>query len=302
MNVDASPLATGLLIRAVLDNAPVRREVTDRLEYLGLEPGWLERLSKRYVEFWRFTVPKEEYSRTNPVAEETIKMLSWLLNQLPAADVGVELTAQVFAATQAELAKHVGLDVVPPAERLTVTAGVVGRPVPIIDQNFPVLLPGGLVEPNVELAYEGFVEHVASAGAGDWPEMHRTSLLWRLAGIAEGLQGGGGNLHGTLGDLNKLVGSAMPLSMRRVTGEEWKKKFVAHRNVFTHVSEYNGYTFQGSLGEHQDNVDLGEYLKLATLYMAVHVGAGIAQVPEQEPQRWSATADRDFEWFADHVS
>lgn len=302
MKVDASPLATGLLIRAALENDAIRSVVEDRIEYLRLDTQWLERLSHRYVQYWRLTVAENNYSPTEPVAEEAVKFIAWLLNPLSGSDISAELSTRVFTDTQNVVAGHCGLATVPPAERLTVTAAVVGRPVPIIDRDFPVWLPGGLVEPNVELAYEGFVEHVANAPRGDWPEMHRTALLWRLGGIAEGLTGGQGHLSMSLGQLNAQVGNSLPLSMRTATSDEWKSRFVAHRNVFTHVNSEQGITFRESLSEIQEPDDLWNYLRLATLYVAVTINSVIAGMHEAEVERWASRTEQDFYWVMDLVS
>lgn len=301
MKVEASPLAVSAFIQAALGDSRIRAQVEDQLESLGLDGAWLEALAGRYRRYWEFMSVEGGIPSTDPVSEQTVLLLSWLMRSLTRQEDATSLNQQAFVTTVEMCQTHLHTDLVAASDRISLTAGVVGRPVPVIDREFPAWLPGGMLDSNVELAYEGLVEHIAGAAAENWPEVHRTALLWRFGGIAQGLVGGDDELRDCLRQLNVMVSGALPGHLRKTTTEDWIKSFRSSRNIFTHVRSEGGKTFTAALSEYGGVEDLLDYLRLATFYVAININAELAQVDADRARRWADATDSDLAWVADYA-
>lgn len=296
MNVDGSALAASALIRALISDSEVSLDLEDRLFQLGVDADWLEALADRYYAYWHQTFNHYEDGATATVDEHALLLMSWLTAELRGPEQNVRLNSDAFARATAIYSEATGVGILPPIERLTLTVGVVGRPVPIIDRDFPVWFPKGILEPSVELAYQGLVEHVASAPESDWPEVYRTSVLWRLGGIAQGLIGGEEQLLECMKSLNKVLASSLPLAYRPLTGDDWLTEYRKNRNVFTHVRPEANLTFNQALGAHDDTRQLIDYIRLATYYVAIELNQRISSFQPEQVQRWVDVVDNDQAW------
>jgi len=174
---------------------------------------------------------------------------------------------------------------------------VVGRPVVTIDRDFPVWFPCGILDRDVEAAYCGLLEHVASGPTEPWPEVHRTAVLWRFGGIAEALADVD-DLPSSKRHLNAMLTESLPYAYRLMTAEEWGKRFRGHRNALTHVRLDNGQSFTSALAEHQDTNHVLDYLRLASFYVAANISAGLSEISPETVKRWVDIAGQDYAWAA----
>ena len=297
MKTDASALAVSCFIEALLAYNQDQGNLDGRLAELDLEGEWLQNLGHRYFKYWEQSHIYEGEGARATVHENTVLLLSWLTADTRSPEANLALTAETFKRSQTAYAEATNTQELPAIERLTLTVGVVGRPVPKIDRNFPAWFPGQILEENVEAAYEGLVEHVAGAPQHKWPEIYRTSVLWRLGGIAQGLQGGTLEVLDCMKELNKHFASSLPYDHEKQwTSDEWLKQFRRHRNVFTHVRTENNITFQSALKEHEEQELLLDYIRLASYYVATEINTRISSLEPEGAQRWLSAVDNDQAW------
>ena len=300
MKVKASALAVSCLLDAMCDTPSVCAQVEEQMTPLGLEVDWLRSQSERYRAYWRQTLGKWDHGETATVDENAVLLLSWLLAPVKNPDECARLNATVFKRSFQDFSEATS-GTLPNLERISVTAGVIGCPIPVIDRDFPVRFPGGLLDSNVELAYKGLVEHVDRAPVGQWPEVYRTAVLWRLGGIVQGLAGGGENLLKCMQQLNHLLKGALPPAYRLMTADEWMTKFRSHRNVFTHVRSEADLTFKGALASHEQHDQLLDYIRVATFYVAVSINELLAGIEPETVMTWVDVVDDDQEWASSFV-
>jgi hypothetical protein len=298
MKTDASALAVSCLIKSLMSNEQSKDVLDDRLAELDLEIEWLAALASRYFALWEQTHEHFEPGTTPTVDEHSVLVLSWLTTGIRNPDVNLAINTASFESATLAYTQAAGESALPEIERLTLTAGVVGRPVPIIDLNFPVWFPGGILDPSVEFAYAGLVEHVANAPRQSWPEVYRTSVLWRLGGIAQGLTGGDSELWDCMKSLNKLLSGALPYAYRTLTGDDWLARYRRYRNVLTHVRPTADLTFVDAIDGHTETGQLLDYIRLATYYIAITLNQQIASYEPEQVKRWLDIVDNDQAWVS----
>jgi hypothetical protein len=299
MQVDASPLGVSCLIESLLNsqNPTVRDQVIPRLEQLDRDEEWLADLGARYRAVWEESVIGEAVDTIPTVSEETPLLLSWLVAQLRGPGDLAPLNAEIRTSVLREYHASTGLGVSPPAHILGIVVGTIGRPVSTIDQLLPALFPGDQVGPDVEAAYAGLVEHVQAAQLENWPEMHRTAVLWRLGAIAQGLMGGTDQVFESMRRLSASLAGALPLPDRRMTTDEWIKNYRGNRNGLTHVlPDGNGVGFNDALSQHMDVDSVLAYLRLAGYYTAAAINEVIVGLEATQAARWLPAVEADFSW------
>lgn len=295
MRVNASALAVGCLINAVLDSPASHKHIDEQLELLLVDADWLRSVADRYLSYWQLTLGGFADGETATVDEHAVLLLSWLLAPVKDADSCAQINAKAFAMSSTKHYSLTGVEL-PALERISVTVGVVGRPVPVIDRDFPVWFPGGVLDGDVELAYAGLLEHVAEAPSGVWPEVYRTAVLWRLGGIAQGLTGGDDDLWECMKQLNRLLVGSLPTAYRRMTADEWLKTYRDHRNVLTHVRPVADLSFADALSSHREPSHLLDYVRLSTFYAAVSINERISGIDPENARRWLDVVDNDQAW------
>lgn len=298
MKTDASALAVSCLIQALISNEQAKDVVEERLAELDLDTEWLNALASRYFALWEQTHEHFEPGTTPLVDENTVLVLSWLTTGIRDPEVNSAINTASFELAMSAYTHSTGENSLPENERLTLTAGVVGRPVPVIDRNFPVWFPGGILNPSVESAYAGLVEHVANAPRQSWPEVYRTSVLWRLGGIAQGLTGGDSELWDCMKSLNSLLSGALPYAYRPLTGDDWLAQYRRYRNVLTHVRPVADLTFIEAIDGHSDSGQLLDYVRLATYYIAITLNQQISSYEPETVKRWLDVVDNDQSWVS----
>lgn len=178
-------------------------------------------------------------------------------------------------------------------------AWVVGRPIGSLDLSLPAALPTDVLEDDVRDAYNGLMTHVAQAVEGhDWPELHRTAVLWRLAGIAEGLQESK-SLHTSMDILVRSLSATMPVGLyNRISRGTWLSDFVEDRNGFTHVrpDDTGRRAFQASLVRHASAAEIVDYLRVATYFAAGAINTSIRRVDSSKARSWMDRIDDDYSW------
>jgi hypothetical protein len=135
----------------------------------------------------------------------------------------------------------------PESLRVSLVAWTVGQVCGDLDRAVPVVPAEMPDDYDVSLAYRGLLEHVAdlpNSESEQWPEMIGSAILWRIAGIAEGLRPQPKpHLEASLNALMAEVRDLMPGPLRTDLLREWID-FRKMRNGFTHVAKAeDGYGF-----------------------------------------------------------
>lgn len=298
MKTNASALAVSCLIQALQSHEQAKDVIEDRLADLDLGTEWLSALASRYFLLWEQTHEFHEPGTTPLVDEHTVLVLSWLTTSIRDPELNSAINTTSFESALMAYTQATGESALPEFERLTLIAGVVGRPVPVIDRDFPVWFPGGILDSSVESAYVGLVEHVANAPQQSWPEVYRTSVLWRLGGIAQGLTGGDSELWECMKSLNSRLSGALPYAYRPLTGDDWLTQYRRYRNVLTHVRPMTDLTFADAIDSHAESGQLLDHIRLATYYIAITLNQQIASYEPEQVRRWLDVVDNDQAWVS----
>ena len=298
MKVNASPLAISCLIDTLIEHRGIQDQLGAQLNEIGVGTDWLKAISAKYRSFWEQTIEYSEPEGTTPVQENTVLLLSWLTTSIREPDLNSEINSFVFEKTSQAMLRTRNVENIPSSERISLTIGVVGRPVPVIDRAYPVWLPGGVLDQDVERAYEGLVEHVAKAPSEEWPEVYRTAVLWRLGGIAQGLTGGDEEVWNCMMKLNVSLNGTLPPRDRRMTSNEWIASFRQRRNVFTHIKPIGNLSFSEAVNQISKPDDLIDYVRLATFYAAISINERISNFEPETVEKWINEVERDQDWMS----
>ena len=296
MKVNASPLAVSDLIETLIEHRGIQDEIEPKLNEIGVGFEWLEAMATKYRSFWTQTIEHSEPDGTTPVQENTVLLLSWLTSSIREPDLNSEINTLVFEKTSENYFQARGIEDLPSRERISLTIGVVGRPVPVIDRAYPVWLPGGVLDRDVEKAYDGLVDHIAKAPSEEWPEVYQSAVLWRLGGIAQGLTGGEEELWNCMMKLNASLNGTLPLRDRRMTSNEWITSFRQRRNVLTHIKQIEKLSFTDAVDQLSQSDDHIDYVRLATFYAAISINERISNYEPETVQGWINEVERDQEW------
>ena len=299
MSVDAAPLAASTLIDVLISSPDRKSIIKEKLGSVGVELEWLRDTGDRYRKVWLESAEGGYFQDAGTVAEEFCFLLSWLLSQRRYTEDSSIVTGEVLVQITMEYFGKTGVTYLPSSQKLGMFAWVVGRPLGTLDLSLPAALPTDLLEDDVRGAYDGLMLHVEHAAAfGEfWPEVHRSAILWRLAGIAQGLDDSE-HLKNSMQALIFSLSATMPVGLHnRITRGTWLSDFIEDRNAFTHVRT-NGPTraFQASLDRHGSASEIMDYLRLATYFAAGAINSNIRQVDDSRARTWIERIDADYAW------
>lgn len=298
--VEIAPLAAAALARAIVSDPDLRPVVSDALEDVGLDEGWLTKIGRRYQCAWEDHA-SAEYS-LDPAVPEFAMLISWVLARVRGRSVGApaELIAEVQSEIATQYLDRYPVSLVPPCERVGLYMWVVGQPACAHDQLFPALLPTEDLDEDVAAAYEGLVAHAqAIPESGPFIEMSLTAVIWRFGGLINGL--GGKDLRAQAKELSIGLRSAISThEYNQMTSDTWLQNFVNDRNALTHVApSSNGQSFK-SVSDRMDFGSLDEvrdYLRAATYFAADQISKKLSLVSPDEAMRWVPAVEADRSWL-----
>src|SRR5690348_8945763 len=162
-----------------------------RADLLGEDLDVLAELRHLYEQWWSFwrqynPKPPELFQSAGPVHGQ---LATWFLSVLrgPSLDFSGELRRRTQELLRAALPKDQqgGASMVRP----TVVGWSLGSVPGNYDYSLPVIFAEEPADDSIRLAYSGLVEHLVKLGEepSPWPEVLATAVIWRCAGIAEGL-------------------------------------------------------------------------------------------------------------------
>lgn len=130
------------------------------------------------------------------------------------------------------------------------------------------------------------MQHLVKLGEepSPWPEVLATAVVWRCAGIAEGLLPTMGNLLATLQYLTAQVRAMLPGRLNSDLVGYWDE-FTRMRNGLTHVAERVGeYSFSDLEDKITEHDDLRLCLSATTHFVAEQIRSALAD-PDQDNNR-----------------
>ena len=237
MTCQLSP-ATLAALYEMLQGSQYADAMQGRADLLGEELGVLAELGRLYEEWWSYqcryaTGQPDLLQSTGPAHSQ---LATWFLSVLrgPSLDFSAELQRR----TQEMLRAALSADQQETASEMrpTVIGWSLGNVPGNYDYSLPVLFAEEAPDANVRLAYMGLVEHLVRLGEEHppWPEILATAVIWRCAGIAEGLMPKE-NLLATLQQLTAQIRPVLPSGQHRALDEHWGE-FTQMRNALTHVA------------------------------------------------------------------
>ena len=214
-----------------------------RLAVLDLEAEWLRDVSDGYRSRWQELIEAQSQyqlpdSSLGLYSPEHGQLATWILAYLlpngPSDEFSLNLRTRVAESTALAMPERAHNQ--PDESRAVVIAWTIGQVVGRFDQKLPVILAEAPKETNVDLAYKGLVEHLASmTESGPLPEMHGSSTIWRAAGISQGLSPRAKlNLKASLDELTSIARNVLSPSLHARLQAKWGD-FVDARDAFTHL-------------------------------------------------------------------
>jgi hypothetical protein len=247
--VELSPLAYAELYKQLLSEPTLRATTATRIEQAGGDTEALSQLEGGYRALWRSQVELADGDPAQLWAldDRHARLATWLLaGQRDLRMPSQELAATVLRRVGEAFIAMFGLTSLPESFRPTVIAWTLGQVRGDHDTSFPAISAVTPPDPDVTLAYAGLVMHLLSlpVGGNPWPEVAGSAVLWRAAGVVNGLYPQPrGDLHKSIAEAMDLVNDVIPQHMLRQLGSHWNE-FRLIRNGLTHVAKArNGYSF-----------------------------------------------------------
>jgi hypothetical protein len=282
LNCKLAPLVYADLYELLASDDTLRPRVEERLETLGREPSWLDEAARAYRASWEMEVQQagNDPSQVLLVPLKEAQLATWIMAPLRAtgasATFSAELSKRVAKGARQGFATMGRL---PQEYRCTVIAWTLGRLCGDVDNSAPVVPADFPADPHVAEAYVGLLEHVCGLDPNldPWPEMVGSSILWRVAGIAQGLWPlPQPNLRSSLDWLMRGARLVMPSGFHAELTEDWHE-FVAVRNGFTHVAKtLDGYGFAEVVGRMRSADEVRNYLRATTYFVCDSVSKQFA--------------------------
>lgn len=287
LTCELSALTYAEMYRLIAADRPMRERLDYRLSILNRDASWLDEAEQTYRAFWEWEVEQAhgDVATTGVVSGRHAELATWLIAPLrslgPSADFSADLARTVSDSVRQQF-PDAGR--VPEHFRIGIVAWTVGRVCGELDRTYP-LLPAELPpDEDVSAAYAGLLEHVAALrySADPWPEMLGSAILWRVAGIAEGLrpQPAQASLPASLGLLMKEARPVLPEALHSKLSREWDE-FRLVRNSFTHVTPvHGGYGFAAVEDRMRCADDVTTYLAGATYFVCNEVAVRLAETDD----------------------
>ncbi len=195
LSCSLSPLVYGELYHRLLTDAEKRDSIEQRLDMLDRDFEWLAELKRLYQMYWRWQINNQacgDPANLTGLTPRHAQLAAWFTAPLRVLGPSAEFTAQlVRSVVEAAAYDFPNIGRSPQPFRVSLVAWTVGQVCGDLDRAVPVI-PAEMPDDNdVALAYRGLLEHIAALPNSEteqWPEMVGSAILWRIAGITEGLR------------------------------------------------------------------------------------------------------------------
>jgi uncharacterized protein YjiS (DUF1127 family) len=296
----APPVFAELYAMLAEDHA---QELAPRLELLEEDETWLGRMAGWYGLLWQSRMSSYESDEVlyEGMPDYHGQLATWVLSVLRGDSDDFSRTLlrrSVEVLRQAEDAGHGRSG---PEGRPAVVAWSLGSRVGDYDRDFPVVFAEPAPDPNVRMAYWGLVQHLIDMGTRPepWPEIATNSVLWRCAGIAEGLAPlAKPNLESSLNSLMSVIRELMPEGTWRDVNAHWHE-FRQSRNALTHLTARDGGPCFTDVGERRTGRDdLRQTLLGATTFVASSIRSVLLDPEDDLGRRAMAeTVESELSWL-----
>ncbi|MEV4814917.1 hypothetical protein [Micromonospora tulbaghiae] len=228
---------------AMLAEPERAEELAPRLGLIDRDASWLAEMADAYRRLWQYRLTLDNAEDVyEGLPSHHADLATWLISVLRGD--AAEFSRVLRRRAREELRKASADGSLPdgPEGQPAIVAWTLGAVHGRYDRELPVVFAEDPPDLNVRMAYEGLVHHLIDLSERDepWPEVVTTSVLWRCAGIAEGLAPQTNpNLASSLNQLMALISTYMPESMWRELAGSWED-FRKTRNALTHLTGRDG--------------------------------------------------------------
>jgi hypothetical protein len=305
LTCDLSPLVFAELYRMVLSDTALRARAADRLETADESIAWIEEAERKYRSWWEAQVAAAagDIQSTYPAEVRDAQLATWLIAPFRNEETSVVFSAELYKSVNqiARTAFPSAGARLPGEFQVSVVAWTLGRVCGEIDMAIPVAPAEEPDDRHVAVAYDGLLKHVVALPeiAGPWPEMIGSAIIWRIAGLADGLrpQQPKPDLRASLGFLMKDLEPVLPSALHTSLSAGWHK-FQEARNCFTHVAPRDGVGFADFAQNMRCTDEVREYLRAATYFVCNEVSTALVNDDELRG-RDQMLVDRleQFEWL-----
>ena len=291
---ELSPLVLRDLYQLALADRRSMDVVDSRIDAAGKDRGWLEERIEDYDALWRRAI-EGQYADAVVVDSTHALFASWLLSPLRRSEPSSDFTTKLVVRLRQSLAAAGLANLRGGPFRVALHLWVVTCVVGDIDQRVPVITPDSVDDANVWHAYLGLLEHQAHLDDGPWPEMIGSSILWRIAGLINGLRPDEELSQGAQ-VLTGALSPGVPRGDLRCLYSQWAE-FVRCRNGFTHlVPGINSYGFGDLLEKARVTDDVLGYIRAATYFIVDQVANQIAATGSASGAGLAERVEADLSW------
>lgn len=274
LNCGLSPLVYAELYKFVRSDRDLLRRTNERLAELGREPDWLDLAVERYDAIWNWEEQFGDVSNTQPGERLDAELATWLIAPLRATGPSDDFSKELSSRVRQRVRGRFPSGALPEWFEVSVIGWTLGRVCGRIDRNTPVVPGDWPTDPDVAAAYRGLLEHVRDLPEhSPWPEMRGSSIVIRIAGLAEGLY----PRHNLCATLNKLTNDIVfPRALAARLNVGWED-FVRIRNGCAHVRrEGGGYGLAELVGRFCDSDAVRDFVQAATYFVCSSVSESLA--------------------------
>ncbi len=242
----------------------------ERLAELGRQPEWRDHAVQRYEALWALDSSCAEAEQTASEDRMDAELATWIIAALRHTGPSDAFSSELAGRVRDRFRRQFPHGPLPAWFDVSVVAWTLGRVCGQIDRTTPVTPAEWPDDADVTAAYRGLLDHVNGLPEETpWPEMRGSSILLRVAGLAEGLSPRL-KLEDCLAGLtnDSLLPSGLADRLRGSWGD-----FVKMRNGFAHVRpKVRGYGLGELATQFCDGDAVRTYVQAATHFVCSAVG------------------------------
>ncbi len=280
-------------------------DLTPRLELIGRESEWLATMSRWYRLLWqqRLEVSESAEQLHGDLGPEHGYLATWLLSSLRGECDGFSRELRSRSARTLRDAEDQGASAAGAFGRPAVVSWSLGCVPGLYDRELPVLFAEPVADRHVRLAYDGLVEHLVDMGTRPepWPEVASSAVVWRCAGLAEGVARGGEDLLRSLYACMGMVKGLLPDQAWRRVRASWPD-FRDHRNALTHLGEASGAGFADVQQLYSRREDMADFLTAATAFVGSVIRSALQEGGDLGRRAMSLTVEGQLSWLDDYMA
>lgn len=236
-------LAVGQILSALLTNDEYVGLMEERIARVQGELSQITLMAEWHLnQFSNLATYGEDAVMYQSVSDETVHLLNWLIAPLGAINDSVAFEAQVNRLVKTSWLDEVGdlsASVIRDQE-VTLLAWSLGKPLWRNGRSHPARLQMGVLTSEINLAYSGLMEHLASQEQAfldadpKATEIARTSIAWRFAALFEALADSGLGPKRSIEQIVSRGSKSLPEPFRK-SSPRWNEELVKVRHAFSHI-------------------------------------------------------------------